>query len=115
MVCMLCVKVGTKWHVEKTMCSKLTKVKYPLPLKKQAMIVSQIPCSCGKVNIGKTIQRLDLRLKERKDACSWGQLGKSAIADRAWRHDHQIDWDDAVAIDMASRSKELLITEVLHI
>ena len=41
----------------KTLHSLLTQVKDPLPVDKQSMVVYQIPCSCGKVYIGKTIRR----------------------------------------------------------
>ena len=51
---------------------KLTRVKHSLPLEKQAMVVYRIPCSFGKVYIGKTIRTMESRLKERKDACSLG-------------------------------------------
>ena len=42
------------------------------------------------------ILKLELRLKEHKNACSRGQLEKPFIADRAWRHDHHIEWEDTV-------------------
>ena len=92
-----------------------TLVKDPLPLEKQTMVVYRIPSSCGKMYIKKTVQRLELRLKEHKDACSRGQLEKSAITELAWRQDHCIEWDDAAVMDRASRHKELLVKEVLRI
>ena len=63
----------------------------------------------------KNIRRMGSRLKEHKDACSQGQWQKSAIAEHAWRHDHCIEWDDAAVIDRASRHKEFLVKEALHI
>ena len=42
-------------------------------------------------------------------------MEKSAIAEHASRHDHRIEWDDAAAIDRASRHKELFVKEALHI
>ena len=83
--------VRVAFKTGRTLRSKLTRVKDPLPLEKQAMVVYRIPCSCGKVYIGKTIRRMESRLKEHKDACSRGQLEKSAIAEHAWRHDHCIE------------------------
>ena len=69
----------------------------------------------GEVHIVKTIWRLESRLKEHKDACNGGQLEKSAIADYAWRHNHHIEWSNLAVIDQASRYKELLVKEALHI
>ena len=64
--------------------------------------------------IGKTIRRMESRLKEHNDVCSRGQLEKSATAEHAWRHNHHIEWDDAAVIDRASRHEELLVKEALH-
>ena len=72
--------VRVAFKTDSTLCSKFTREKDPLPVEKQAMVVYRIPCSSRKMYIGKTIQRLVSRLKEHKDACSQGQLEKSAIA-----------------------------------
>ena len=74
-----------------TFRSMLTKVKDPLPIEKQANVVYEIPCTCGKV-IGETKRRLGTRLKEHKDACVGGHTHKSAIAEHAWAEDHPINW-----------------------
>ena len=58
---------------------------------------------------------MESRLKEYKDACSRGQLEKSAVAEHVWRHDQRIEWNDAAVMDRASRHKELLVKEALHI
>ena len=58
---------------------------------------------------------MESRLKEHREACSRGQLERSGIAEHAWRHDHCIEWDDATVMDRASRHKELLVKEALHI
>ena len=42
-----------------TLQSMLTKVKDPLPVEKQANVVYEVPCSCGKVYIGETKRRLE--------------------------------------------------------
>ena len=98
-----------------TMHPELTRVKDTLPLEKQAMVIYRVPCSCGLVYIGKTIRRLESRLKEHKDVCSQGQLEKSAIAEHAWRHNHRIDWSNTGVIAQVSKHKELLKKETLHI
>ena len=68
------------------------KVKDPLPMMKQSNVVYEVPCTCSKVYIGKTKQRLGTRLKEHKDACIKCLMDKSAIAKHAWTNDHPINW-----------------------
>ena len=75
------------------------------------MVVYQIPCSCGQVYVGKTIQGLETRLKEHKDACCKSQNKTSAIAEHAWQQDHPIDLEDTTILDNTSRHKELLLKE----
>ena len=80
------------------------------------MVVYQIPCSCGLVYRGKTIRRLETRLKEHRDTCGKGNTVRSAVAEHAWEHEHVIQWNDTVILDNAERhNKELLVKETLHI
>ena len=67
------------------------------------------------MHVVKTIRRLELRLQEHKEARNQGQLEKSAIVDHAWRHDQRIEWDNTAVIDWATRHKEFLVKEALHI
>ena len=71
-----------------SLCSMLTKVKDPLTKEKQAKLVYQTPCSCGKTYIGETVRRLENRMKEHWVACQKGALQKSALAEHAWEN-HQ--------------------------
>ena len=75
-----------------TLRSMLTKVKDPLPVKKQANVVYEVLCTCGKVYIRVTRRCLGTRLKEHKDACARCQTNKSAIAEQVWADDHPINW-----------------------
>ena len=68
--------VRVAFKTGRTLRSKLTRVKDPLPLEKQAMVVYRIPCSCGKVYIGKTIWRMELRLKGTQGCMQPGPMGK---------------------------------------
>ena len=83
------------------MRSLLTRVKDPLPLDQQSMVVYQIPCSCGKMYIGKTIRRLETRLKEHKEACCKGHTADSAVAEHAWTEQHAIKWRETTVLDHA--------------
>ena len=62
-----------------TLRSLLTGVKDPLPKEKPAGMVYQIPCQCGKVYAGETQMRLEMQVKEHRDACNKGDMRKSAI------------------------------------
>ena len=98
-----------------TFRSMLTKVKDPLPIEKQANVVYEIPCTCGKVYIGETKRRLGTRLKEHKDACVKCQTDKSAIAEHAWAEDHPINWSGTKILQRASHTMELVMKEALCI
>ena len=99
----------------RTLRSMLTRVKDTLPLDKQSNVVYQIPCSCGMVYIGETKRRLEIRVKEHKDACKKGLMEKSAIAEHAWTHRHPINWDEMSVMAHARGQGELLLKEAIHI
>ena len=52
-------KIRIAFTSERTIRLRLTRVKDPLPVEQQSIVVYQIPCSCGKVYIEKTIRRLE--------------------------------------------------------
>ena len=108
-------KIRVAFKSGRTIRSLLTRVKDPLPLEQRSMVVYQIPCSCGKVYIGKTIRRLETRLKEHKDACCKGYTEKSAVAEHAWKEQHPIKWRETTVLDHARRNRELLLKEALCI
>ena len=64
-----------------TLRSMLTKVKDTLPLGKQSNLVYRIPCSCSQVYFRETKRRLEMTLKEHRDACE--MIEKSAIVEHA--------------------------------
>ena len=100
-----------------TFRSMLTKVKDALPVKMQANVVYEIPCTCRKVYIGETKRRLGTRLKEHKDACVRCQIDKSAIAEHAWAEDHSINCSgtNLKILQHASHTIELVMKEALCI
>ena len=62
-------------------------------------VVYLIPCSCGAVYIRETRRNLETQIKDHKDACRMGGLGKSTIAVHAWNHQHQIVWEETSVIN----------------
>ena len=65
--------IRVAFRTVKTIHSELTRVKDPLLLEKQSIVVYRVPCACGQAYIGKTIRRLESRMKEHKDPCYRGQ------------------------------------------
>ena len=98
-----------------TLRSLLTKVKDPLPTEKQSSVVYEVPCTCGKVYIGKTKLRLGTHLKEHKDACAECLTNKSAIAEHSWTSDHPINWNGTKILQRAGRTMQLVLKEALSI
>ena len=98
-----------------TLRSQLSRVKERLPTMMRSSVVYKIPCTCGKVYIGETTKRLETRVREHQNACRSREFDKSAIAEHAWTDHHPILWDDISVLDRASRWRELLIKEALHI
>ena len=54
-------------------------------------------------------------MKEHRDACKKRVLGKSSVAEHAWKEHHPIRWEETSIVDQARRPKELLLKEALHI
>ena len=65
--------------------------------------------------VGETVHRIETRIAEHKEACSRGELEKSAIAEHAWQNQHSIEWDGTRIVDRASGRMELVLKEALHI
>lgn len=89
--------------------------KDPILKEKRTRVVYEVPCSCGKVYIGKTIRTLETRMKEHKKACREADYNKSAIAEHVWSEHHQVDWEDVRIIDTAAYEDTLLLKEAAHI
>ena len=89
--------------------------KDPIQKEKRTRVVYEVPCSCGKVYIGKTIRTLETRIKEHKKACREADYSKSAIAEHAWTEQHQVDWDDVKILDNTEREDLLLLREAAYI
>ena len=98
-----------------TFRSMLTKVKDPLPVEKQANVVYEVPCSCGKVYVGETKRRLATQLQEHKEACVKGQTTKLAIAEHAWMEGQPINWDDTRILQCTSHTMEVVMKEAMCI
>ena len=56
-----------------------------------------------------------MRVKEHRDACSKGDTDKSAIAERQWDEQHQVNWEGTRVLDRASRPIQLTVKEALYI
>ena len=86
--------IRTVFRSSSTLHGQVMQVKDQDPLKKKSNVIYQAPCSCGCVYIGETKTALETRMKEHKVATRRGELEKSAIAEHAWNHHHQVEWDE---------------------
>ena len=68
--------------------------------------------SCGQCYIGETLQRLETKIIEHKEACSRGELEKSAIVAHVWQNQHSIEWNGTRNVDRASGRMELVLKRV---
>ena len=92
----------------------LSRVKTRLSDGMQSKVVYSVPCSCGQYYVGETVRILETRIAEHKEACSRGELEKSAI-EHAWQNQHSIEWGGTRIMDRASGRMELILKEALHI
>ena len=95
-------KIRVVFRSDSTFRSLLTKVKDPLPTEKQANVMYEVPCTCGKVYIGKTKRYIETRLMKHKEACIRGQTDKLSIAEHTRMEDHPINWNDTKILHHAS-------------
>ena len=95
---------------ETTIRQSLVRVKDPVPKEQRTNVVYEVPCSCSRSYIGKTIQTLKQRLNQHRHA----EPGRSALTDHV-NEDHQILWDEAKIIDQSENHHLLLLKESLHI
>ena len=96
--------IRTVFRSSSTLRGQLMRVKDQDPLEKKFNVVYQVPCSCGHVYIGETKRALETRMKEHKAATRRGELEKSAIAEHAWNHHHQVEWDEIKVLDEAANN-----------
>ena len=91
--------IATSFGPVSTLKNLLTHLKDPLPEEEQSGIVYSISCTCRKNHyIGETGRSLNTRKEEHKAYVRKGEVEKSAIAEHAWNHGHQVDWNSAKAL-----------------
>ena len=64
------------------------------------------------IYIGETKRKLDTRLKEHHDAFQRGMLGKSAVAEHAWKDHHSIRLDESTVVNKVWKPP---LKEAIHI
>ena len=107
--------IRTVFRSAPTLRRQLTKVKDTDPAEKRSYVIYEIPCSCGCTYIGETKRALETRLREHQAATRCGELEKLAIAEHAWKNDHQVLWSQTRVLDEARNTTSLLVKEALYI
>jgi hypothetical protein len=98
-----------------TLRHQLCRIKDKDPIERSAGVVYEIPCACGQTYVGETKRALGTRLKEHQAATRRGEIHKSAIAEHAWTHKHQLSWAETRILDHARNTSIFRIKEAIHI
>jgi hypothetical protein len=98
------------------MCSLLSRAKDPVPSDQKSNVVYKIPCkSCPMSYIGETGRRLVDRVYEHKQALRKMDIDKSALAEHAITHDHEVDWDKVEILKSCKSYAHRKVSETLEI
>ena len=62
-------------------------------------MVYYVPCSCSQVYNREARWRLEMRLKEHRDACKKGMIEKSAIVEHVWENHHPIHQEETTVLN----------------
>ena len=65
--------------------------------------------------MGQSGRSLECRLKEHQCAVRSGDVSASALAEHAWKSDHQIDWEGAQVLDSCRHRYLRCVLESWHI
>ena len=74
------MKFRSRW----ILCSMMTRMRDALPPEKQSSVVYWMHCSCCKVYIKDTSQRLEGRIEKHQDACNRGIMETSAVVEHCF-------------------------------
>ena len=78
----------------------LVRPKDPVPAHLKNGTVYKVPCKvCSKAYVGQSGRSLECRLKEHQCTVHNGNVAASAIAEHAWKYDHQTEWERARVLD----------------
>lgn len=99
-----------------TLRKQLVHPKDPVPKDLQPGAIYSIPCgTCDQVYIGETGRTLKKRTSEHQKDTECGNVQKSAVAEHAWKNQHDIDWDNTKILDMNQKWSERKFMEAWHI
>ena len=78
-------------------------------------VIYKVPCAdCDKVYIGQTGNNFETRLNQHRSALRLVHPEKSALAEHAFKEDHQIDWRSAEIICREANYRKRLFLEAWH-
>ncbi|XP_055692782.1 uncharacterized protein LOC129795483 [Lutzomyia longipalpis] len=91
-----------------------THLKDKPPLLKDSYVVYNINCSCGRKYIGKTTQRLEVRIRQHKDSIRNNER-KTALSTHAIENECSFDFGGTTVLDREAQHHKLLILEMIYI
>lgn len=92
-----------------------TKLKDAIPTQLQFGLIYKVVCSCGKVYVGQTIQRLQKRLEGHRYNCRTGNKQHSALCEHLIETNHQVNWDNVKILCNEPKQKNRDIMEMIAI
>ena len=95
--------------------SIFSKVKDKTPLLQQSGVVYEVPCTCEKRYLGKTVQRLGNRARQHINAIKSGDQEHSGLSEHAIQTGHNPRWSGVKIIYKESNPKKLGILENIAI
>ncbi|XP_037028013.1 uncharacterized protein LOC119068513 [Bradysia coprophila] len=92
-----------------------TKLKDAIPVQLQSGLIYKVVCTCGKVYIGQTIQRLQKRLEGHRYNCKIGNKQHSALCEHLIETQHQLNWDDVKILCKEPKKRNRDVMEMIAI
>ena len=98
------VRIKVCFKPMNTLRRLLSRPKDVIPLWSKSNVVYKVKCKeCKASYVGETTRRLETRMTEHRRAVQRGETNILALADHAWRVNHQIDWNSTTVLGVNPR------------
>ena len=111
------LKVTVRFRPDSTLRKLLVRPKDPVLPTSLNSVVYRIPCKdCEHAYVSQSGRSLSCRVKEHQRAVRNGDTNASALAEHAWKENHNIDWQNAEVLEANQQFwKQRCLLESWHI